>query len=491
MDNNPRGPKQPVNIGDTYSAESIVGFDFNTWLPHVKTTIEVLSEFARNSSNASYLPIKYSALPNYFNPFFGSAGLVTEEFLASNGIELLSEAEFRDTSPIFEPETISDLSQKVKKAESMRDLAGISYESHDIGYAIVSTLLSATKSSTLDSSTIRKLAPKLLSKYVRAAELTNRLIHSKSPETVLIFNGRHIQERAVWRVATSHSIRVLFHESPGTGNSYFLSENQMHSIKGHAIQIADAAKVFNWEEIQMLGREWFEKRLSLQDESILNFQKKWKMSTSLITKKQELRPRISFFPTSDDEYLGLSAEWDLPGMLDQSEWMNKVIQMAVDLEFDVHLRLHPNFENKSRKLRRRWEEIGKSFDVTLYTQSSQVNTYDLIRSSDLVITCGSTVALEAIYLGRPVLSIGSGLYDNIGAIYKSQDLLAIKEILSSRNFMPLKGNLDRALEFGFYEINKKRQFTTETTCSKGKAIFDMPGVINRGLSKIVRSVNLL
>jgi predicted glycosyltransferase len=178
-------------------------------------------------------------------------------------------------------------------------------------------------------------------------------------------------------------------------------------------------------------------------------------------------------------------------MLDQSEWMNKVIQMAVELDFDVHLRLHPNFENKGRKLRRRWEEIGKSFGVTLHTQSSQINTYDLIRTSDLVITCGSTVALEAVYLGRPVLSIGSGLYDNIGAIYKSQDLLAIKEILSSRNFMLLKGNLDRALEFGFYEIFKKRQFTTEATYSQGKAIFDMPGVVNRGLSKIVRSINLL
>ena len=490
MKKDTRRPKQSLCIEDAYIDGSIVGFDFNTWLPHVKTTIEILGECARKGGYASYLQIKYSLAPNYFNPFFGNSGVVKEGFLKSHGIEFLSEEELECTPPIFESEIISDLFQKVKKAQSMRDLVSISYETHDIGYAIVSTMLSAKKSSTLDSSTIRKLAPKLLYKYVKAAELTNRVIHSKSPETVLVFNGRHIQERAVWRVAACHSLRVLFHESSGTGNSYFLSKYQIHSIKGHATQIAEAIKSFSLEEIQILGQEWFENRLNLQDESIVKFQKKW-TSTSLLTKKQDHRVRISFFPTSDDEYLGLSEEWDLPGMLDQSQWMNKVIQMAVELDFDVHLRLHPNFENKGRKLRRRWEEIGKSFGVTLHTQSSQVNTYDLIRTSDLVITCGSTVALEAVYLGRPVLSIGSALYDNIGAVYKSQNLHEIKEILNSRNFTSLYGNLDRVLEYGFYEIVKKRQFTRGTLNSKERTIFDKPGVTNRVFSKIFRSMNLL
>ena len=482
---------QPSHAEDFSVAGSIVGFDFNTWVPHVKTTMEVLSVFANKGNKASYLPIRYSPYPNYFNPFFGGSGVLNEEILNRNGIELLSEAEFDGTTPIFQPKVIEDLIWKVQNAQSTKDLASISYESHDVGYAILSTVLSATKSATLDSRMIRKFAPKLLDKYIRSAELTNRVIRSKSPGTILIFNGRHVQERAVWRVARDHSIRVLFHESPGTENIYFLSDNQMHAIEGHARQISHATTYFSLEEIQILGRGWFDKRLSLQDESILNFQKKWSSSPSLLTKKQNLQPRISFFPTSDDEYLGLSGEWDLPGMLDQSEWMSMVMHLAIELNYDVHLRLHPNFENKGRRLRKRWEQIGKSVGVTLHSQSSPVNTYDLIRTSDLVVTCGSTVALEAVYLGRPVLSIGSALYDNIGAIYKSQDLLTIKEILTSRNFISLNGNLDSALKFGFYEIYKKREFRTEAITNTQNDFLHGPNIINRGISKIIRSMNLL
>jgi len=491
LENNSSWPTLFTSTKDFSVGGSIIGFDFNTWLPHVKTTMEVLSVFARKGEKASYLPIKYSAYPNYFNPFFGDSGVLREESLNRNSIELLSEAEFGDATPIFQPEVIDDLIWKVQNAQSTKDLASISYESHDVGYAILSTMLSATKSATLDTRTIRKYAPKLLNKYIKSAELTNKVICSKSPGTILIFNGRHVQERAVWRVARANSIRVLFHESPGTGNLYFLSENQMHAIEGHARQIADAAKQFSLEEIQILGRGWFEKRLNLQDESILSFQRKWKTSSPSVTEKQKLQPRISFFPTSDDEYLGLSGEWDLPGMLDQSEWLSMVMRIAIELNFDVHLRLHPNFENKGRRLRKSWERIGKNVGVTLHGQSSPVNTYDLIRTSDLVITCGSTVALEAVYLGRPVLSIGSALYDNIGAIYKSQDLPTIKEILASRNFISLHGNLDRALEFGFYEIYKKREFRTEATTNLQSAFLCEPSIINRAISKIIRSINLL
>jgi len=63
--------------------------------------------------------------------------------------------------------------------------------------------------------------------------------------------------------------------------------------------------------------------------------------------------------------------------------------------------------------------------------------------------------------------------------------------LISRNFSSLNGDLDKALQFGFFEVYRKRKFTTEATTGKENVFLNEPSTINRVISKIIRQINLL
>jgi hypothetical protein len=78
------------------------------------------------------------------------------------------------------------------------------------------------------------------------------------------------------------------------------------------------------------------------------------------------------------------------------------------LELKIIIKLHPR-----EKYQANYEEIVKELDLTAEISCAvdRKTHYGLIQNSDLVVTFGSTVALEAMIIGRPTLTIE--LFDGI------------------------------------------------------------------------------
>ena len=69
-------------------------------------------------------------------------------------------------------------------------------------------------------------------------------------------------------------------------------------------------------------------------------------------------------------------------------------------------------------------------NLNIISHESEIDTYDIINSSDLVLTFGSTVALEALYLGKPVGIFGRTYYDQLPNIYKIDNTESMRDLLS-------------------------------------------------------------
>jgi len=237
-----------------------------------------------------------------------------------------------------------------------------------------------------------------------------------------------------------------------------------------------------------LSNLWFESRLGGKNPDSETFQKRWKTSKQL-SRNPHKRGRISIFTTSDDEYIGISPEWDLPKKVSQQEWINKIISLGLENDYEVVLRLHPNLSTKSRLLRRSWRRLGRIDELILLSYTSPVNSYELIQSSDLVITCGSTIAMEAGYLKVPVLSIGTGLYDGINGVHKIQDLQEIKKIFSEGDFSKLLIEPSKTDIYGYVEATKyiKPSYFTKDLSHYGTNSVYL-NFLNKFISKIFRVI---
>jgi capsule polysaccharide export protein KpsC/LpsZ len=221
-----------------------------------------------------------------------------------------------------------------------------------------------------------------------------------------------------------------------------------------------------------------------------HFQKNWLPLADSHGVNYHERKQIVIFTTSDDEFLGVSPDWDLPELQSQIEWLTKIAKLAISYQYKVIIRLHPNLRTKSRSLQREWSDLSNLRNLEMIKYNEPINSYNLINQSDLVISCGSTIAMEAGFLGKPVLSVGSGIYDGLHAVTKTQDLKIIEDIFSASDFESLKPIKSRIDVYGFTEMSKFEDLKKELSSSKSSLEFDFfrPSLFNKIVSKIYRGV---
>ena len=84
--------------------------------------------------------------------------------------------------------------------------------------------------------------------------------------------------------------------------------------------------------------------------------------------------------------------------------------------FDIRVRWHPNLSTAGK------EEIGEiqkiikkcGKDILHYSPFDKINSYNLLDISDIVISFGSTVGIEATYYDKPSILWGSAYYEDTG-----------------------------------------------------------------------------
>lgn len=472
----------PSMLKELRPNSKVLGIDFNAWLQHNFSTLEILYQLKLQGSHVYYMQDVPTVLPIYGKPYFGTFGLIKDTELHDAGIERIVLDEEERTTLINESHLLAAV-KEISVALNFDDLKRLKLSFFDVGYPIISTIASEFRDSEISPKAMRRRAKWYLYEYARVVNLTNSLIKTYSLDALVVFNGRFVRENAAAEIAKSLGIPTFFHES-AEPMTFSVSRHKPHCTKGAFEDFLALSTGLSEDEVISMGTDWYRNRVEGSSVAANRFHKKWVDGTG-DSYKALGQKNVTIFPTSDEEFIGLSSEWDLPGGLSQIDWLSAIAQALTHAGIEIVIRLHPNLQKKSKKLRKRWMKLSKLESVKVIKPRSKVNSYELIKNSDLVITCGSTIATEAAYLGVPVLSVGTGIYDQFSIVHSQRVLSEIIQICRGNDLSVLTCGFRNLAKYGFYEESRKVHRTYFLDSRSG--LFDefrMPNKINRLIARL-------
>lgn len=276
-----------------------------------------------------------------------------------------------------------------------------------------------TKYGGRTNSLLERLDSNLLSFF--SSELFNQLSEIQPQSEVwIVTNGRLAHQRAIVARAKTAGIRILYLEEIGFPPGYFLRPYSPHNRVLLQSEVIERYPQTSRRDME-LATSWFEERSAHGSE--LN---KYSKRFSAYEKDNKLAAsgqKIGFFTSSSDELLGLGSSWLDAGWTSQYEAFGAIAPILQNLGYEIYLRIHPNFANKSaRDLRielRQIQAFAIATKVWIVGPKSHISSYRLIHESVGVVTPASTIGLEALSWGKKTILTDYAVYDQLPGVFQA------------------------------------------------------------------------
>jgi hypothetical protein len=230
-------------------------------------------------------------------------------------------------------------------------------------------------------------------------------------------NGRFPYQAATAIVATDLGREVRFFElGEGGLASYFHHDYQ--TLDYFRTQQAVLAKIHDGLSPDAIdrAREWFAERSNGIGHI---FGRAWAPDApSEVPTDQRV---AAIFTTSEDEYAELNDDWRPHQWENQWAAIEYAARYLHDRGYLVKVRVHPNLASKSRRafkraLRNQERLTLLGAEIEIVRHDAPVSSYALVEESDVVVVWNSTVGLEAVAAGTPVLCLTAAYYDKVCSV---------------------------------------------------------------------------
>jgi len=165
---------------------------------------------------------------------------------------------------------------------------------------------------------------------------------------------------------------------------------------------------------------------------------------------------VTYFSSSDDEFACVGDAFKFDVWKSQLDAVHELIRICrEDKNIQLFIRIHPHLKKKSKEEQLRWLALGDLQGVNIVSFDSDVDTYALVERSDVVVTAGSTVGIEAVFWGRPSICLGPSYYSELGATLHPKSAAELKDMIASN---ALTADPERAIPYGYYMATYGRKF---------------------------------
>ena len=289
--------------------------------------------------------------------------------------------------------------------------------------------------------------------YIALNEFFKNYLSKNKFKKVYVFNGRPLCERAFSDAANTELQKVYYFETFNEKwlDRYFIFKKPTHSGKYRSEvmeKFSVSEELKTPEKFEGISRSWFDQRIIGATQSYTKHQ----ISSDKFSRK---KPYYVFFHSSQDEL-------DMVGLTD-SYWGNQIEIMKIlvrifksQSKYDLILRIHPHLSYKSRRDQQVWSRIGENLQTkypwfTYFGPMNSVNSYDLVRQARGVITSGSTIGVEAVYLKKASILIGQAFHKSMGITINPKSISDLSDLI---NHSVQKRNSDKsfksALRYGYF-----------------------------------------
>jgi Capsule polysaccharide biosynthesis protein len=389
---------------------------------------------------------------------------------------------------------------------SCQEVEDFSIKGVDVGRSALSSVISLLREPKPDIASHEELIKLNLVSAMRVYFSLHNYLSEQLPDKFILFNGRFAQLRPALGAARNLGIDTYVHERAGVMDRYSLTHNSsthdIESIKYEINRISNGTDL-DYIEQEKLAAEWYEERRNNKSQGWESFTtaQMWGQLPDLASDKVNL----VIFNSSEDELEAFS-EWRNPFYKDQNEGIERIIACLDTERFMIFLREHPNLTGIENTQTRRLRELAKAYPhLTVIAAVSPVSTYSLIDASDIVLTFGSTVGIEAVYREKPSFLMGRAFYENLGCCVcpnSHKDLIAKLNAFANgcREMLPKEDSCHRAVvRYGLFNKLWGKKFQnvkiydlrTASMIRNGKEKFLRPSLISWLLFKGKNPVDLI
>ena len=243
-------------------------------------------------------------------------------------------------------------------------------------------------------------------------------------------NGRFSAQRAILEASKKHGLVSFCYERSPFSSKFYLRPYRSHDrLAGQEDFRSKASKVRL--RSQTAAKKWILERTSPQSETnpfASNF-------VSSDFSRRANSKTVTFFTSSQDELVGLGADWSSFGWNNEYEAYSNLGHEFRKQGFKTVLRLHPNLANKSYEdLRNDYLSLLKlkAEGFRVVGPQDPSNSYKLASSSWAVVVSRSTIGIEALGLGIPVVATANSYYDHLKSLIcvgKGSDFSQIESLI--------------------------------------------------------------
>jgi hypothetical protein len=336
---------------------------------------------------------------------------------------------------------------------SISDLKNYKYKNIDIGLTVASTLISYLREPLPNVWKFKQYINESINNCQSLFDHLSKYLEQSSYDQVYLFNGRFAPYRMMMRACQKIKIDFYVHERSGVLNKYLLCQNSSpHDLQFIKSDIEKTPK-------ENLDKTWYQN-------SLKGISNSWYSFTGHQNIQKDFRADypnkkiISVFISSEDEFEAI-AGWDQKLFKNQNEALHFIGKAkSINNDYVIIIRIHPNLTGLKNAQTQGLKKLNYH-NFIIIKPGSKINTYHIINQSDLVITFGSSVGIEAAHMGKPSILLGRAFYEDLqtNIIPKSKEELL--QLLTSPqiNFKPNENNIlryghwirNRGIEFNYFK----------------------------------------
>jgi hypothetical protein len=424
--------------------------------PHLETSAEIALNFKSKGNKIFFSWIGYD-LPwsdwqiSYTKKILGASikkkVYLIEKILKENKIHLV---ELKKEEQIL----LNKIKEWAKRFKGNNlDLKKFTYQKQYLGLGVSSSIISNLHQSKFDTKKHRNLIIKSLISSAIIYERSLSLIKKIKPKYIVTFNNRFATSLPIVLAAKKCNVKVLRHERGSNFDKYEIFKKDIHDLSYRS----DNVKFYwnkekNIKKKERIAKKYFFNRrngIPLDWDMKKNYSS-FQSSGNVPYKKKKYR--IVFFTASEDEHE--STKFQLTNLLwpSQETALKKLIQSLKCLkDYELFIRVHPTSEKrKSLKDQHKWAKFNNESNIHVISHNSQINSYELLDSSDLAVTYGGNIAIEAVYWKKKVISLRNGIFSKNNFIFEPKSYQQLKKYISNLEFLQNLDYRKKALPFAYY-----------------------------------------
>ena len=338
------------------------------------------------------------------------------------------------------------------RVATLDDLKNLSYKGAPLGRGVASSLISRTGDPEPNPRAFRDLISRYLGASALVFEASYLLIRHHRPKTVLVFNGRFACVQPIVEAAKQLQVGCLFHERGATFERYEIFDKPVDDIV-YARQCIRNAWDRAGTDRGELGRSFFYRRRNGDGIGWTSYTDG--QERGLVLPRGASR-RLVYFSSSDDEYAACGDLVEHPLFDSQKHAVHFLIDwVGRQTEIELVIRVHPNVQERSVRERGWWNSLTGA-NIRLESSAARTDSYALAESADTVLTYGSTMGVEASFLGKPVILLGDSAYRGFGCVYEPKTLDNLQALLAQAALPPMPQ--ETCIPLGYYGLTFGREY---------------------------------